>query len=170
MSRVDALLASFKQGQRKALQLQAEARQEREEKLAKAAAGGAGGRLASWSEPLTQCRRFRRPRRNRPMPATSACSSSAVVAPVVHSLPRCAAGRGRGRGAGGRGRGGKATSAASGDASASVASAGVTDWRQRSRTAQQATPLGVKLKAIVDFLRARADPQSAQAVAAATGL
>jgi hypothetical protein len=43
MSRVNALLASFKQGQKKALVLQSEARQEREDKLAKAAAGAAPG-------------------------------------------------------------------------------------------------------------------------------
>lgn len=39
-SRVDALLARFKTGQRRALQVQADARQEREDKLAKADAGG----------------------------------------------------------------------------------------------------------------------------------
>lgn len=155
MSRVNAILESFKQGQRKALQVQAEARQEREEKLAKAAAGerfdAPAHRVAALLRPVGQ-------------------SFAPCVAPACHSRTCCAAGRGRGRGAGGRGRGGKATSAASGDASASVASAGVADWRQRSRTAQQATPLGVKLKAVVDFLRARADPQSAQAIAAATSL
>ncbi|KAL4857776.1 General transcription factor IIE subunit 2 [Chlorella vulgaris] len=122
MSRVNALLASFKQGQKKALVLQSEARQEREDKLAKAAAGAA-------------------------------------------------AGRGRGAKAGaGRGRGGKTSSAASGDVSASVASAaGLTDWKQRSRSGQQAVPIGVKLKAIVDFLRAAGDPQKPAAIFAATG-
>ncbi|EFN56136.1 hypothetical protein CHLNCDRAFT_144778 [Chlorella variabilis] len=123
MSRVNALLASFKQGQKKALHVQAEARQEREDKLAKAAAGGGAGR-----------------------------------------------GRG-GRAGGGRGRGGKAASAQSGEASASVASAAgagaASDWRQRQ--AQQAMPLGAKLKSIVDFLRTAAEPQRPQAIAAATG-
>lgn len=36
MSRVDAVLAQFKNRQKKALNIQAEARQEREERLAKA--------------------------------------------------------------------------------------------------------------------------------------
>lgn len=53
---------------------------------------------------------------------------------------------------------------------ASGGGGGVADWKQRSRTGQAAVPLGVKLKAVVDFLRASGEPKRAQAVAAATGL
>lgn len=114
-SYVDQVLAKFKQGQKAALKLQTEARQEREEKLAKAAAAKAKPKAAG------------RPRK-----------------------------------------------AASGDVSASVASGGgaaaaTLDWKQRSRTAAQAVPLGVKIKAVVDFLRASGEPQRPAAIAAGTG-
>ncbi|KAL4448542.1 hypothetical protein ABPG75_005761 [Micractinium tetrahymenae] len=114
-SRVDQVLAKFKQGQKAALKVQADARQEREEKLAKAAAAKAKPKAA-------------RPRK-----------------------------------------------AASGDVSASVASGGgaaaaaTLDWKQRSRTAAQAVPLGLKIKAVVDFLRASGEPQRAAAIAVGTG-
>lgn len=70
---------------------------------------------------------------------------------------------------------GRPRKAASGDVSASVASGGgaaaaTLDWKQRSRTAAQAVPLGVKIKAVVDFLRASGEPQRPAAIAAGTGL
>ena len=170
MSRVNALLASFKSGQKKALQLQSDARHEREDKLAKASAGGGGG--------VASGQRHRQGSSGTLMWATASCRCRALcVHPPCLELTQIFhfAGRGRGgRGGAGRGRGGKATSAASGYASASVASAaGMVDWRQRSRTGQQAVPMGFKLKAVVDFLRAAGEagePQKPQAVAAATGL
>ncbi|PSC73507.1 transcription initiation factor IIE subunit beta [Micractinium conductrix] len=116
MSRVQDVLAKFKQGQKAALRVQSDARQEREDRLAKAAGGGGAGR--------GKAKAPARPRK-----------------------------------------------AASGDASASVASGGgaVADWKQRSRTAAPTVPLGVKIKAVVDFLRASGEPQMPSAVAASTG-
>lgn len=68
----------------------------------------------------------------------------------------------------------KTVSGASGDPSASVASGGAlaaaaADWKARSRSGQQAVPVGVKLKAVVDALRASGEPQHPQAIANATG-
>ena len=85
--------------------------------------------------------------------------SSAVLAAKAKAKPRAR----------------KTASAASGDASASVASGGglaaaAADWKQRSRSGQQAVPLGVKLKAVVDFLRTCSEPQRAAGIIAATGL
>lgn len=119
---MDAVLAKFKQGQKAALKTQAEARQERDDRLAKAAQQGGAGKRAA------------------------------------------------GKAAGGRGRAGKAGSGEPTASAASGASAAATlDWKQRSRTAQQAVPLGVKIKALVDFLRASGEPQRPAAIFAATG-
>ncbi|PRW45019.1 transcription initiation factor IIE subunit beta [Chlorella sorokiniana] len=118
MSRVNALLAQFKKGQKNAIAVQAEARQEREERLAKAEQ-----------------------------------SAKAKAKPRAR----------------------KTASAASGDASASVASGGglaaaaAADWKQRSRSGQQAVPIGVKLKAVVDYLRTCSEPQRAAGITSATG-
>ena len=51
-----------------------------------------------------------------------------------------------------------------------AATAAAADWKQRSRSGQQAVPMGVKLKAVVDFLRSCGEPQRAAAIVTATGL
>lgn len=158
---MDQVLAKFKQGQKAALKVQAEARQEREDKLAKAAAGE--GVIAH------SC-----VRRGRPLPTSLSLPCplhndrlkvrfmQAPTPPFVFAAKTKSKAAARPR---------KATS---GDASASVASGGgaaaTLDWKQRSRTAAQAVPLGVKIKAVVDFLRASGEPQRPAAIAAGTGL
>lgn len=152
---MNALLAQFKKGQKNAIAVQAEARQEREERLAKAEqtgglpAGGAG-------------------RRRRAAAAAARLPARWLYSPYL-TLPPPAAAKAKAKP-----RARKTASAASGDASASVASGGLAaaaaDWKQRSRSGQQAVPLGVKLKAVVDFLRTCSEPQRAASIIAATGL
>lgn len=158
MSRVQDVLAKFKQGQKAALRVQSDARQEREDRLAKAAGGGGAGplpRLAATSAPPLRRHRLR------------LCPAWCSGPPVNPTSCRCVhAGRGKAKAPA------RPRKAASGDASASVASGGgaVADWKQRSRTAAPTVPLGVKIKAVVDFLRASGEPQMPSAVAASTGL
>jgi hypothetical protein len=169
MSRVDALLANFKQRNKASIATLAELRQERDARLAKAQggqqgggarAGGSGaGAGAGW------CWWWQRGLPGLPCLACCRCNA--------HHLPSLASAAGRG------GRGGKATagrgarkaaSTASGDASTASGAPAGADWKQRSRQAQPSLPLGVKIKAVVDFLRASAEPQQASAIAGTTSL
>ena len=165
MSRVDALLANFKQRNKASLTTQAELRQEREARLAKAQAAqqGEGARAGgSFAGAGAVCRQR----------CWGACLP---CLPSIQGLPprsySSAAGRGGRGGKAPAGRGArKAASTASGDASTASGAAGGADWKQRSRQAQPSLPLGVKIKAVVDFLRASAEPQQASAIAGATSL
>ena len=184
-SRVDALLARFKTGQRRALQVQADARQEREDKLAKTEGGlrqGASGMAVAvvvggvWIGQrlmLLLSSRRHTGTYGGPMKVTQCRCSREEWTGMRRAGRLCAPNQQTTGKAKSKPRPRKAGSAISGDASASVASGGggaVADWKQRSRSGQAAVPLGVKLKAVVDFLRASGEPQRALALAAATGL